>query len=373
MTPGRVLETRPGEKTIDGVAQTGVRLAAKQFIQVPMFNRAGVSADAAAVVLNVTAIKPSGTGFLTIYPCGTRPLASSLNYRAGDIVGNEVVAKLDATGNLCVYTEAETHLTADVVGYVPKGSPIVSLTPARVLETRPGEQTFDNNAQPGQRIPSFFEVEFQMGGRAGVAADAAAVILNVTAINPSGVGFLTVYPCGAVPLASSLNYGPGDVVGNEVVAKLSATGTLCIYTEAETHLTADVVGYVPKGAKTTSLTPARVFESRAGEATVDGQRAGEGRVAAKGQIEVQITGRANVPPTGVGAVIMNVTAINPSGVGFFTIHPCGTRPVASSLNFAAGDIVGNEVIAKLSDKGTVCVYTEANTHISIDVVGYVPS
>lgn len=373
ITPGRVLETRPGERTIDGVSQTGTRLAARQFLQVPMFNRAGVSGDAAAVVLNVTAINPSGTGFLTIYPCGTRPLASSLNYRAGDIVGNEVVAKLDATGNVCVYTEAETHLTADVVGYVPKGSPIVSLTPARVLETRPGETTIDGFAQPGARIGAFTEVQFSMGGRAGVAANAAAVILNVTAVNPSGVGFLTVYPCGALPLASSLNYGPGDVAGNEVVAKLSATGTLCIYTEAETHLTADVVGYVPNGAKTTSLTPARVFESRAGEATVDGQRQGEGRVAAGGQINVQIAGRANVPATGAGSVIMNVTAINPSGVGFFTIHPCGTRPLASSLNFKAGDVVGNEVIAKLSATGSVCVYTEANTHISIDVVGYVPA
>jgi hypothetical protein len=69
--------------------------------------------------------------------------------------------------------------------------------------------------------------------------------MNVTAVDPSGWGFLTVYPCGSVPDASSLNYVAGDsAVANEVIAKLSGSGTVCVYSYAETDLLIDVVGYV---------------------------------------------------------------------------------------------------------------------------------
>jgi hypothetical protein len=35
------------------------------------------------------------------------------------------------------------------------------------------------------------------------------------------------------------------VVANEVIAKLSATGTVCLYTSTATNLAADVTGYIP--------------------------------------------------------------------------------------------------------------------------------
>jgi hypothetical protein len=217
-------------------------------------------------------------------------------------------------------------------------------------------------------------IEVQIAGRGGVAVDAVAAVLNVTAIKPGGPGFLTIFPCGGdMPLASSLNYAVGDVVGNEVVAKLSATGSVCIYTQSDTHLTADVVGFVPSGAGAVSLTPGRVLETRPGEVTVDGKGQVAGRVGAMSEIEVQIAGRGNVPASGASAAVMNVTAIKPGGPGFLTIFPCGDRPLASSLNYGPGDVVGNEVIAKLSATGSVCVYTQADTHLTIDVVGYIPT
>ncbi|WP_208293958.1 VWD domain-containing protein [Ilumatobacter fluminis] len=47
-----------------------------------------------------------------------------------------------------------------------------------------------------------------------------------------------------MPNASSLNYVAGSVVANEVVAKVSADGTVCVRTHADTHLIADITGYV---------------------------------------------------------------------------------------------------------------------------------
>jgi protein involved in polysaccharide export with SLBB domain len=82
-------------------------------------------------------------------------------------------------------------------------------------------------------------------GRGGVLGDADAVMLNVTAVFPDAPGFLTVFPCeSGLPKASNVNYGPGDVVPNAVLAKIGTGGKVCIYTLAGTDIVVDVNGYV---------------------------------------------------------------------------------------------------------------------------------
>ena len=76
--------------------------------------------DAAAAVLNVTAVGAQGAGFLTVFPCGTsRPLASSVNYATGDTVPNAVLTKIGTSGKVWVYTQATVDLVVDVNGYFP--------------------------------------------------------------------------------------------------------------------------------------------------------------------------------------------------------------------------------------------------------------
>jgi hypothetical protein len=52
-----------------------------------------------------------------------------------------------------------------------------------------------------------------------------------------------VYPCGDLPNASSLNYGLGTTRPNEVIAKLSPSGTICVFTLTATDVIVDVVGH----------------------------------------------------------------------------------------------------------------------------------
>ena len=62
---------------------------------------------------------------------------------------------------------------------------------------------------------------------------------------PDNVGYLTVFPCGSErPLAANVNYRPGVVTPNAVLAKVGVDGTVCIYTRSATDLVADVNGYV---------------------------------------------------------------------------------------------------------------------------------
>ncbi|MFK7917706.1 MAG: hypothetical protein AB8G14_06485, partial [Ilumatobacter sp.] len=73
----------------------------------------------ASVVLNVTMIRPDGNGFVTVYPCGERPLASSLNApNGGGVVANEVIAKVSNTGTVCLFSSVGTNLAADVTGFI---------------------------------------------------------------------------------------------------------------------------------------------------------------------------------------------------------------------------------------------------------------
>src|SRR4029079_15536706 len=118
LVPGRLLESRGGLATVDGLFNgIGVR-PAQSVTAVAVAGRGGVAADAAAVVLNVTVTDPQASGFVTVYPCGSdRPNASSLNYVAGATGANAVACEVGDGGQLCFFSQAATDLIADVTGY----------------------------------------------------------------------------------------------------------------------------------------------------------------------------------------------------------------------------------------------------------------
>ncbi|MBU3701039.1 MAG: hypothetical protein FGM58_03205 [Acidimicrobiia bacterium] len=69
--------------------------------------------------------------------------------------------------------------------------------------------------------------------------------MNAPAVAPTATGFLTVYPSGVGrPVASSLNFVPGQVVPNLVVSGLGADGRLAIYNfTGSTEVVVDIVGW----------------------------------------------------------------------------------------------------------------------------------
>jgi hypothetical protein len=99
--PQRLLDTRPGAATADGqFAGIDVRPAGST-LELVVAGRAGVSATASSVVLNVTVDAARDDGFVTVHPCDTpRPNASNLNYRSGQTIPNTVVTRLGAGGTV---------------------------------------------------------------------------------------------------------------------------------------------------------------------------------------------------------------------------------------------------------------------------------
>ncbi len=72
-----------------------------------------------------------------------------------------------------------------------------------------------------------------------------AVAGNVTVANTTDSSFLTVYPDGTtLPLAADLNWVPGQIVPNLVVARLGADGALAVYNHTgNVDVIVDLFGY----------------------------------------------------------------------------------------------------------------------------------
>ena len=92
-----------------------------------------------------------------------------------------------------------------------EASSFVSLVPARVLETRAGLSTVDGEfSGVGMRDAQSVTV-LAVAGRAGVAVDTKAVVLNVAVTGSTAPGYVTVWPCGVErPNAASLNHSAGQ-------------------------------------------------------------------------------------------------------------------------------------------------------------------
>jgi hypothetical protein len=235
--------------------------------------------------------------------------------------------------------------------------------------------TIDGQFAKGGINPAGTSLQLQVTGRGGVPAGATAVVMNVTVVQPSGDGYVTVYPCGqAVPNASNLNYTSGQIVPNLVTVKVGDGGKVCLYSMTATHLIADVTALYPASTSLTTLSnPARLLDTRPSGTTFDGQFAKGGANPAGASLQLEVAGRGGIPGD-ASAVVLNVTATEPSGAGYVTVYPCGQpRPNASNLNYTSAQTVPNLVVAKIGDGGKVCLYSMTAAHLIADVAGYYPA
>ncbi|NNE10947.1 MAG: peptidoglycan DD-metalloendopeptidase family protein, partial [Ilumatobacter sp.] len=164
---------------------------------------------------------------------------------------------------------------------------ITSMRPARFADSR-NEPTIDGTHRNTGRRAGGSVWEIAVAARAGVPSSATAAVVNLTVLNGSSAGYATVYPCGSRPNASSVNYVPGSIEPNEVIAKLSPTGSICVFTLTAADVVVDVVGYITDSPYQ-PLTPTRFADSR-DEPTFDGQARARGPIASGSMWEIQIAG-----------------------------------------------------------------------------------
>lgn len=247
LQPARLLDTRGGLPTVDGQFRGTGAIPQGAALSLVVAGRGGVPANAGSVVLNVTATNPSTSGFLTVYPRGApRPTASNLNFTWLQTVPNAVIAAVGEAGRVEIFNAlGTTDVVVDVVGWMPGGGQYNAMNPARLLDTRPGLSTVDGQYNGIGALPQGAGLPLQVTGRAGIPAGARAVVVNVTATNPSWWGFFTVYSTSSPrPTASNLNFSPGQTVPNLVVCGVGGDGRIMIFNAlGTTDAIVDVVGW----------------------------------------------------------------------------------------------------------------------------------
>jgi hypothetical protein len=358
LPPARILDTR------DGIGTAPMRpLRPLDTLTVSVTGVGGVpSSGVVAAVLNVTVTDTTSSGYLTLYPAGVpHPLASNLNWIAGQTVPNLVEVAVGAGGQVTVFNPAGfADVIFDVAGYVatPPATPAPDglynpVVPSRVLDTRDGT-----------------------GG-----LPVAAVGLNVTVTDPTASSYLTAWPTGVLqPVASNLNFVGGQTVPNRVIVQVGSDGStggwVSFYNAAgSVNVIADVGGWftdnrnsAATGSRFVGMTPTRILDTR------DGTGGFGTALGAGNSMALSVGGIAGVPSS-ASAAVANITVTNTTGASYLTAWPdSDPRPNASDLNWAAGQTVPNLVVVKLGPNGKLDLFNAAgSTTSSLTSLGTIAS
>ena len=271
---------------------------------------AGIPANAAAVVLNMTAVGQTTNGWLTVYPNGQAvPSTSTLNFGTSEFaIANGTIMRLGTGGQVCVNVgtvnsvPGSARAILDATGFLPSGAPsqVAMLpSPVRLADTRTS----------GGPIATGASRCFQISGLASIPRDAAAVVLNVTAVGYSTNGWLTVYPNRqALPGTSSVNFDRSEyAIANNTSVRIGAAGQVCVNVgtvnsaPGSSDVVLDATGYLTSSALVHMpmlSSPQRLYDTRR-----------FGGPISSGQTRCFIIGGLIGIPTNATGVVLNVTAV----------------------------------------------------------------
>lgn len=348
--PVRLADTRE--------AACGCTRLDNETIRVKVAGRDGLDADVSAVAITVTATASTRSGFVTAYPSGgDRPGTSTLNLSVGAASSNSTIIPIGPDGAIDVFANVATNLIVDVTGtFSPSptsaGGRFRSTVPARLLDTR---SSTASGLAPGAAaivaLPS------------AVAADARALVVNVTSVDAPRAGFLTGHAAGTpAPPTSFMNPdGSGSPKAALVVLPASALG-VTISSSAGGHVIVDLVGWFTGDSSPVSnegllvaVAPRRLVDTRTAAP----------RIWPGGIREVPL------PVDTASALVTNVTLVQPDTAGFVTAYPAGTPlPPTSSVNVASRNAVTpNLAITTVSSRGTGYLSSHG-TDLVVDLTGY---
>jgi hypothetical protein len=246
-----------------------------------------------------------------------------------------------------------------------------AVLPRRILDTRTA--TGNHHAKLGSGATMRLPVLGQGVPGAGVSA----VLVNVTAVDESSAGYLTLFPTGiSRPAISALNYRSGVAIGDQALVQVGSDGTISIFNSAgSADVVVDVEGWVGIDAaaasgQTTTQAPVRLLDTR----TATG---GHQAPLANGQsLTLQVAGAGGIPATGVSAVWATITAIPVgSAAGYLTAYPSGSaQPLASTVSFMSGAITADLALLPVSAAGTITITGHSpGANVLVDVAGWTSS
>ena len=366
-SPSRLLDTRAGSATPGAPIGPHPRYTV---IDLPV----GIP-GATAVALSIVSVDNIAAGYVQAAPTlmGQLGASSTLNVATlGQVQPNFAIVPVGVNNSVTLYLFSGGNVVVDVMGsFTPAPSTsatagrFVAIPPTRVLDTRPES----NGPVPPEWTPHR-PTAGEVVRVTGIPSGATAAVVNVVADQAITAGYLRTQPTGAVGLTTSNgNYVPGLASGTLSIVPVGADGTISVFTNASTHIVADLMGYITGAGAPSATTglfvpiaPTRAYDSR-----VTG-----GIHAALSTRTIPITGQPSpVIPGGASAVSMNLTSDAATGAGYLTVFPADQAlPLISNLNYPAGEPRANAGMVRLSPGGALTTFVNQTTHVIVDVNGY---
>lgn len=222
--------------------------------------RADINRHVTALVVNVTTVSQTSSGFVRTWDGGTEPATSTVNFARYKTVANAAIVPTMACALQCgtngptgapsmklkVYTTGgSTQVIVDLVGVMLDGpgvdfdgSPVVDFrfkaatTPTRIVDTRFNIPT--GASRLGQHADYVAAAPVSIAGEA-----TRALVGNVTAVKPTTSTLFVLWGYfpgdagtgrpGARPGISNINAAPGDIVANAAVIPVGDGNRFHIY------------------------------------------------------------------------------------------------------------------------------------------------
>jgi len=313
---------------------------------VPIAGRAGVPANATAVVVNVEVEKPTAAGYVRVTPGGVDARVATQEFRAGQTISNLATVRL-AKGGLQVKLSAGSGTVyLDVSGYYADGSgaTYTPLNAARVFQGRVGTGAV--------RVP--------LAGKAGIPSTATAVALNTEVEAPTADGYVRVTPAGKDAQVAAQVFTRGTTISNLVTVKLSGGAAQVKVSRGAATVYMDVAGYYANSSTGSVFVPIDTVRAYAGPVTTTART-------------VRLTGTAGVPGTAT-AVVANAETEQTTAAGYLRVTPAGQDAQVATQVFGAKQAVSNLVIAKVVgssvDRRVQVKVSRGSAVLDLDVAGY---
>ncbi len=371
IAPARLLDTRNGSAADTPIAAHGV-------MTLQVAGKGGIPSSAvAAVALNVTVVSPVSAGSVTVYPTGgQRPATADVDFPTVATTAGLAISQLNGAGQITIYNNSNSaiNVIADVSAWF--GQPTNSMdqqgryqpiVPFRLLDTRKA---------PAKRMTPGSTVAIQVEGVSGIpATGVTAVMLNVTSVKPTGLGYLVTYPGASTkPATSTSQFQANETRAGRVIVGVGTDGKVDVYdsTNTDTDVLVDIVGWFTTGSSPaggTTYVPLAVSQ-RLSALQTGGASWGPGVTRA-----VTMAGVVGIPSLSSAihsqAVVTDIHTVNSTGASYLTAFPSATKPATSDLDFAIGQNLQNMTVAGLGTTGAFNLYNlTGNVTIPIDVFGW---
>ncbi|HLJ51601.1 MAG TPA: hypothetical protein VKU01_36595 [Bryobacteraceae bacterium] len=277
--------------------------------------------------------------------------------------GNKYIVPTVANGKVYVATTNGIGVFGLIAGFQ-----FVPVTPCRMADTRSATGPFGGPALIGGTGRTYAVP----ASACNIPATAVAYSLNITAVPPGPLSYLSVWPAGQPqPFVSTLNSFDGRVVANAAIVPAGTQGAVSLYASDTTDVVIDINGYfapskTPGSLSFYSLTPCRIADTRSAAGQLGGPFISGGSAR-----NFPIASSPCLGSNTAQAYALNITVVPHQPLEYLATWPSGqAQPFVSTLNSSDGSVVANAAIVPAGSNGAISVFATGDTDVIIDINGY---